>query len=103
MERDQDGILGQKVLLLVGLAVWAITLFTSYLDGGVGVSALIKIITGVYEFMLSYMNFSLKVICDMFSFIIGIVFTMLFSIMTIAVIMLLGVPFIACIFAFTDI
>ena len=80
-----------------------VAMCASYLDGGAGVNGLIRIITGLYNFMISYMSFSQKVICDMVSFIIGLVFMVVFSLCSVIIIILLSIPFIACIFAFTDI
>ena len=53
--------------------------------------------------MESYMNFSKMVICDMISFLIGIVFIIMFILTTICFILLLCIPFLALIFAFTSI
>lgn len=102
-ERDEDIIWGQKILIFMGVMVWSVAATASYLDGGAGANALIKLITGIYNFMLSYINFSQKVLCDMISFIVGLVFMLLFSLTTIAIIILLGIPFLAFIFTFTNI
>ena len=102
-ERDEDRIWGQKILILLGIMTWSIAMTASYLDGGAGVSALIKMLMHVYNFILSYINFSQRVISDMVSFIVGLVFMLLFSLTTIAIIMLLGIPFLALIFTFTNI
>ena len=101
--REQDGIMGKKILILIAVMAWLIAVTASYLDGGTGIGRLINILTHVYDFMILYMNFSKKVICDMVSFIVGLVFMVLFSLSTIALIMLLSIPFLAIIFAFTDI
>ena len=103
MEIEDDRIWAEKVLLLIVLTAWMIAAIASYLDGGAGASALLKILMGVYEFMLSYISFSQRVICDMISFIVGLVFVVLFSLSTITIIVLLSIPFIALIFAFTNI
>lgn len=104
LEIEQDRIWGEEVLLLIVITTWLVAMTASYLDGGTGASALlVKILTGVYEFMLSYISFSQRVICDMMSFIVGLVFVMLFSLSTITIIVLLSIPFLALIFAFTNI
>lgn len=102
-ERDQDRILGKKILIFMAVMAWMVAMFASYLDGGAGANGVIRIIAGVYNFMISYMSFSQKVICDMVSFIIGLVFMVLFSLSSITIVILLSIPFLACIFAFTDI
>ena len=110
-EREQDIILGRKISLFIVLVICAVTMFMSYLEGdagagagaGTGADMLIKIVMSVYEYMLSYIHFSQKVICDMVSFIVGLVFMLLFSLTTIAIIILLGIPFLALIFTFTNI
>ena len=101
--REQDGIMGKKILILIAVMAWLIAVTASYLDGGTGIGRLVNMLTHVYDFMILYMNFSKKVICDMVSFIVGLVFMVLFSLSTIALIMLLSIPFLAIIFAFTDI
>ena len=103
MEIEKDRIWAEKALLLIVLTAWMIAAIASYLDGGAGATALLKILMGVYEFMLSYISFSQRVICDMMSFIVGLVFVMLFSLSTITIIVLLSIPFLALIFAFTNI
>ena len=108
-EREQDIILGRKISLFIVLVICAVTMFMSYLEGdagagaGAGAGMLIKIVMSVYDYMLSYIHFSQKVICDMVSFIVGLVFMLLFSLTTIAIIILLGIPFLALIFTFTNI
>ncbi len=102
-EMEQDRIMGKKILLTMVVIAWLVAATASYLDGGTGANALIKILTGVYNFMLSYINFSQKVLCDMISFVVGLIFVVLFSLSTITIIMLLFIPFIAIIFTFTDI
>lgn len=101
--REQDRIVGKKILIFIVVMAWLVAATASYLDGGTGIGRLINMLTHVYDFMILYMNFSKKVICDMVSFIVGLVFMILFSLSTIAVIMLLSIPFLAIIFAFTDI
>ena len=101
--REQDGIMGKKILIFMAVMVWLVAVTASYLDGGTGIGRLVNMLTHVYDFMILYMNFSKKVICDMVSFIVGLVFMVLFSLSTIALIMLLSIPFLAIIFAFTDI
>lgn len=103
MEIEEDRIWAEKVLLIIVLTAWMVAATASYLDGGAGASALLKILMGVYEFMLSYISFSQRVISDMVSFIIGLVFVVLFSLSTITIIVLLSIPFLALIFAFTNI
>ena len=102
-ERDQDRILGKKILIFMAVMAWMVAMFASYLDGGAGANRVIRIIASVYNFMISYMSFSQKVICDMVSFIIGLVFMVLFSVSSITIVILLSIPFLACIFAFTAI
>jgi hypothetical protein len=102
-ERDEDRILGKKILIFMAIMAWMVAMFASYLDGGAGANGVIRIIAGVYNFMISYMSFSQKVICDMVSFIIGLVFIVVFSLSSVIIIILLSIPFLACIFAFTDI
>jgi|LakMenEpi03Aug12_release.lakeMendotaPanAssembly.Ray.scaffolds.fasta_scaffold1477782_1 hypothetical protein len=101
--REQDRIMGKKILIFMAVMAWLVAVTASYLDGGTGISRLVNMLTHVYDFMILYMNFSKKVICDVVSFIVGLVFMVLFSLSTIAVIMLLSIPFLAIIFAFTDI
>ena len=101
--REQDRIMGKKILIFMAVMAWLVAVTASYLDGGTGISRLVNMLTHVYDFMILYMNFSKKAICDMVSFIVGLVFMVLFSLSTIAVIMLLSIPFLAIIFAFTDI
>jgi len=102
-EMEQDRIMGKKILILVAVMAWFVAATASYLDGGTGASGMIKILTGIYNFMLSYINFSQKVLCDMVSFIVGLVFIVLFLLSTLTIIILLSIPFIAIIFAFTSI
>ena len=102
-EMEQDRIMGKKILIFIAIMTWSVAATASYLDGGAGANALIKLLTGVYNFMLSYINFSQKVLCDMISFVVGLIFVVLFSLSTITIIMLLSIPFIALIFTFTDI
>ena len=102
-EMEQDRIMGKKILIFMAVMAWSVAATASYLDGGAGANALIKLLTGVYNFMLSYINFSQKVLCDMISFVVGLIFVVLFSLSTIVIIMLLSIPFIAIIFTFTDI
>lgn len=102
-EMEQDRIMGKKILIFMAVMAWSVAATASYLDGGAGANAMIKILTGIYNFMLSYINFSQKVLCDMISFVVGLIFVVLFSLSTIVIIMLLSIPFIAIIFAFTDI
>ena len=104
LEIEQHRIWGEKVLLLIVITTWLVAMTASYLDGGTGASALlVKILTGVYEFMLSYISFSQRAICDIISFVIGIVFMVLLSMSSIIIIVLLSIPFLALIFTFTNI
>jgi hypothetical protein len=102
-ERDEDRIWGQKILIFTGVMVWSVAVTASYFDGGTDANALIKMVMHIYDFMLSYINFSQKVLCDMISFIVGLVFMLLFSLSSIIIIILLGIPFLALIFTFTNI
>ncbi len=102
-ERDEDRIWGKKILIFMGVMVGLIAANASYFDGGTDANALIKMVMHIYDFMLSYINFSQKVLCDMISFIVGLVFMILFSLSSIIIIMLLGIPFLALIFTFTNI
>lgn len=102
-EMEQDRIMGKKILIFMAVMAWSVAATASYLDGGAGANGLIKMLTHVYDFMVSYMNFSKKVICDMVSFVVGLIFVVLFSLSTIVIIMLLSIPFLAIIFTFTDI
>jgi hypothetical protein len=102
-EMEQDKIMGGKILIFMAFMVVSVAVTASYLDGGAGANALIKILTGVYNYMLSYINFSQKVLRDMISFVVGLIFVALFSLSTIVIIMLLSIPIIAFIFAFTNI
>jgi hypothetical protein len=97
--REKDRIWAKKVLLISGVII----LFTGMLILYVDVVPIYAILVKIYEYIASYMMFSQRVICDIVSFIIGIVFMLMFTMVTIMIVLLCSIPFLACIFAFTDI
>jgi hypothetical protein len=98
-EQEQDRIWGKKVLFISGIVLLMSWMFVIYLD----VTPIQSILTYIYNFMLSYVSLSHRVICDAISFIIGLVFIFIFSIIVITTIVASSIPFLAFIFAFTSI
>ena len=74
-EQEQDRIWGKKVLFISGIVLLMSWMFVIYLD----VTPIQSILTYIYNFMLSYVSLSHRVICDAISFIIGLVFIFIFS------------------------
>jgi hypothetical protein len=99
--RDQrrDKIWAKNVLLNTGIVILVCWMLTSYVDFGPVLHVTMK----VFHFMISYMNFTKMVICDMVSFLVGLIFIIMFILTTICFILLLCIPFLALIFAFTSI
>ena len=98
-DRRRDKIWAKNILLNTGIVILVCWILTSCVDFG----PVLYVITKIFHFMESYMNFSKMVICDMISFLIGIVFIIMFILTTICFILLLCIPFLALIFAFTSI
>lgn len=98
-DRDLDRVWAKKVLLITGIII----LFTLSLILYVDVTPIRYVVMKILQFMESYMNFSQKVVCDMVSFVVGLVFMVMFILLTISIVLLLTIPFLAFIFAFTSI
>ena len=97
--RRRDKIWAKNVLLNTGIVVLLCWMVSLYVD----TSPMFHIVTKIFHFMESYMNFSRMVICDIISFLIGIIFIIMFVLVTISIILLSCIPFLAFIFAFTSI
>ena len=99
--RDQrrDKIWAKNVLLNTGIVILLCWMLISYVDFG----PVLHVIMNVFHVMISYMNFTKMVICDMISFLVGLIFIIMFILTTICFILLLCIPFLALIFAFTSI
>lgn len=97
--RELDRIWAKKVLLISSVII----LVTGMLILCVDVVPMYSILLRIFEYMASYMMFSQKVICDIASFIIGIVFMLMFTMVTIMIILLCSIPFLAFIFAFMNV
>lgn len=98
-DRRRDKVWAKNVLLNTAIVILVCWMLTSCVDFG----PVLYVITKIFHFMESYMNFSKMVICDMISFLIGIIFIIMFILTTICFILLLCIPFLALIFAFTSI
>ncbi len=97
--RRRDKIWAKNVLLNTGIVILSCWMVNLYVD----TSPMFHIVTKIFHFMESYMNFSRMVICDIISFLIGIIFIIMFVLVTISIILLSCIPFLAFIFAFTSI
>jgi len=97
--RRRDKIWAKNVLLNTGLIVLSCWMVNLYID----TSPILDGMAKIFHFMESYMSFSRMVICDIISFMIGIIFIIMFVLVTISIILLSCIPFLAFIFAFTRI
>ena len=98
-DRRRDKVWAKNVLLNIGIVILVCWTLVLYVD----VSPVVYIIMKVFNFMESYMNFSKMVLCNMISFLVGIIFIIMFVLVTISIILLSCIPFLAFIFAFTSI
>ena len=64
----------EKVLLVIGFAILLFGIAILFVD----TSPIQAILMKICDFMMSYINFSYKVLCDMFSFIVGLLFVGVF-------------------------
>ena len=98
-DRRRDKIWAKNVLLNTGIVILVCWMVNLYVD----TSPLFHIVTKIFNFMESYMNFSKMVLCNIISFVVGIIFIIMFILAMISFILLLCIPFLAFIFAFTSI
>ena len=89
----------EKVLLVIGFAILLFGIAILFVD----TSPIQAILMKICDFMMSYINFSYKVLCDMFSFIVGLLFVGVFIFTIISIIVLSSIPFLAITFAFFNI
>jgi small-conductance mechanosensitive channel len=92
-------MLAEKVLLITGGVVLLLGVVILCLD----TSPIQTRLLNVFDFMMSYINFSQKVLRDMFSFIVGLLFVGVFTLATISITLLCFVLFLAIIFVFLKI
>jgi|LakMenE18May11ns_1017448.scaffolds.fasta_scaffold9430131_1 hypothetical protein len=97
--RCLDQIWAEKVLIVVGVSILLFGIVFLYVD----TSPIQDILMKIFDFMMSYINFSKKVLHDVVSFIIGILFVGVFILTTIGVILLSFIPFLAITFVFINI
>ena len=98
-DRRRDKIWAKNVLLNTGIVILVCWMVNLYVD----TSPLFHIVTKIFNFMESYMNFSKMVLCNIISFVVGIIFIIMFILAMISFILLLCIPFLEFIFAFTSI
>ena len=96
--RRRDKVWAKNVLLNIGIVILVCWTLVLYVD----VSPVVYIIMKVFNFMESYMNFSKMVLCDIISFLIGIIFIIMFVLVTISIILLSCIPFLALIVTLTS-
>ena len=97
--RCLDQVWAEKVLIVTGVSILLFGIGILYVD----TSSIQAILMQIFDFMMSYVNFSKKVLHDMVSFIVGILFVGLFILTTIGVILLSVIPFLAITFVFINI
>lgn len=97
--RRRDIIWAKNVLFNTCIVILVCWMILVYID----ISPVLHMIMNIFDFMASYMNFSMMVICDMISFMIGILFLIMFVMITITIVLLSCIPFLAFIFVFTNI
>jgi Fe2+ transport system protein B len=97
--RCLDQIWAEKVLIVIGVSILLFGIVFLYVD----TSPIQDILMKIFDFMMSYINFSKKVLHDVVSFIIGILFVGVFILTTIGVILLSFIPFLAITFVFINI
>jgi hypothetical protein len=94
-----DRMWAEKVLLITGCVVLLLGVVILCVD----TSPIQAILLKVFDFMMSYINFSQKVLLDMFSFIVGLLFALVFILAIIGIALLCFVLFIATTFMFFNI
>jgi len=97
--RCLDRMWAEKVLLITGCVVLLLGVVILCVD----ISPIQAILLKVFDFMMSYINFSQKVLLDMFSFIVGLLFALVFILAIIGIALLCFVLFIATTFMFFNI
>ena len=97
--RRRDKIWAKNILINTGLVILSCWMVSLYID----TSPLFHVIAKIFHFMQSYMDFSIGVLCDIVSFIVGIIFIIMFVLASISIILLSCIAFTAFIFAFTSI
>ena len=97
--RCLDRIWAEKVLLITGGVVLLLGITILCVD----TSPIQTRLLNVFDFMMSYINFSQKVLRDMFSFIVGLLFVGVFILATISVALLCFILFLAITFVFFNI
>jgi hypothetical protein len=75
----------EKVLLVIGFAILLFGIAILFVD----TSPIQAILMKICDFMMSYINFSYKVLCDMISFIVGLLFVGVFIFTIISIIVTL--------------
>jgi len=98
-DRRRHIIWAKNVLFNTCIVILVCWMILVYID----ISPVLHMIMNIFDFMASYMNFSMMVICDMISFMIGILFLIMFVMITITIVLLSCIPFLAFIFVFTNI
>ena len=97
--RCVDRMWAEKVLLITGGVILLLGVVILCVDTSPIQARLLK----VFDFMMSYINFSQKVLRDMFSFIVGLLFVVVFILATIGIALLFFILFLAITFVFLNI